>query len=433
MAFQHSYYNMEAYVPEEDSFVLYNTHNRAMTVLSREEKAVYDALDSVVEDDAGYGFAQELAQAGFVLEDPESEAEYLFYQFNKYKFNDRVLELLVLPTMECNFKCAYCFEHNRTGVMSIEVQRALVDFVEDQYENRPFKTLKVSWYGGEPLLAMDVIENLSHEFIDFCGKRGLEYWAVLISNSYLATPDVAKKLMEWRVYTDLITIDGVGEVHDCHRCLKSGQPNFDTLMENVKGMRAAGMEVEPHSVTDKGNLESCIELAKMLRADGMKMKCGHLSDFGGGNSSDITRDFELLSRPEYARACFDMLMAQNPTVEDFEAEFEPLHIGCGAAIDRYYNIDELGNAYKCGSNLNPESVVFNICEPPEDRRINRAEIAKYCNYNPLDKGSACRTCHALPVCQGGCRNKRLGGTNTCHPMKFLGKEYLLAYYRAIRG
>lgn len=424
-----SYYNMTAYVPEEDAFVLYNTHNQAMTVLDSDEKAALDAIES---QEPSSDFAETLVEQGFVTDDPEAEAEYLFYQYNKYKFNDRVLELLIMPTMECNFNCAYCFEHDRTGKMTPEVQRAVVDFVKDQYANRPFKTLKVSWYGGEPLLAIDVIENLSHELIAFCDEKAIEYWAVLISNSYLATPDIAAKLVEWRVFTDLVTIDGVGEVHDCHRCLKSGEPNFDVLMENVQGMLKAGMAVEPHSVTDRSNLESCLELAKMLHADGMTMKCGHLSDFGGGNSDNVTEQFDLLTRSEYADACFDMLMAQNPTADDFAAAFEPLHIGCGAPIDRYYEIDELGNAYKCGSNINPDAILFNICEPPEQRTINRKVITHYCNYNPVAKGSACRTCSCLPICQGGCYNKRIHNTSTCHPMKFIGEKYLLGYYRSLR-
>ena len=437
--YQQSYYNMTAYVPEEDAYVLYNTMHQSMIVLTPKEKAQLDALKTVkgahsdsnqveIESDC----IQNCISEGFILENPESEPEYLLYQYNKYKFNDRVLELLIMPTMECNFKCGYCFEHDRTGKMTPEVQRAVINFVKDQYENRPFKTLKVSWYGGEPLLAMDVIENLSCKLMAFANEVGVEYWAVLISNSYLATPEVVDKLVKWRVFTDLITIDGMGDVHDCHRCTKSGEPNFDVLMQNVQSMLKAGMAVEPHSVTDRGNLDSCLELAAKLHEDGMTMHCGHLSDFGGGNSDNVTKQFDLLTRSEYARACFDMLMAQNPTVDDFEAEFEPRHIGCGAPIDRYYEIDELGNVYKCGSNINPDAILFNICEPPETRSINRKEITKYCNYNPIEKGSNCRTCSCLPLCQGGCYNKRLHNTNTCHPMKFEGEAYLLGYYRALR-
>ena len=120
----------------------------------------------------------------------------------------------------------------------------------------------LSWYGGEPLLNVGCIERLSHQFIEFCDAHIIEYWAVLVSNNYLATEDVADKLLECRVFSDMVTLDGVGEVHDLHRRTKSGKPSYETIMKNILYMQKIGIVVEPGCILDSSNYESCMDLTE---------------------------------------------------------------------------------------------------------------------------------------------------------------------------
>ncbi len=69
--------------------------------------------------------------------------------------------LTICTTMGCNFDCPYCFENHKAGKMSAEVQDDVVALAERMLDAAQRKALSVTWFGGEPLLAPDVIEALS--------------------------------------------------------------------------------------------------------------------------------------------------------------------------------------------------------------------------------------------------------------------------------
>lgn len=73
--------------------------------------------------------------------------------------------------MVCNFDCPYCFEDHFAGKMSEEVQDDVVALAERMLEASGTKDLHVTWFGGEPLLAPDIIESLSARLIVLTGRR----------------------------------------------------------------------------------------------------------------------------------------------------------------------------------------------------------------------------------------------------------------------
>ena len=48
-----------------------------------------------------------------------------------------------------------------------------------------FKKFGVVWFGGEPLLQLDLIKSMSRFFITECDKRGLPYVAHIVTNGFL--------------------------------------------------------------------------------------------------------------------------------------------------------------------------------------------------------------------------------------------------------
>ncbi len=53
-----------------------------------------------------------LQELGLIIDENESELATLEYLFNKSFFNtDSFLNIVLVPGLDCNFKCPYCFEN----------------------------------------------------------------------------------------------------------------------------------------------------------------------------------------------------------------------------------------------------------------------------------------------------------------------------------
>lgn len=61
----------------------------------------------------------------------------------------------VYPTRACNLHCKYCYQPRESGNMTHETALQLIDFLK---RDDPEKAKRVQFFGGEPLLAWDIIQ-----------------------------------------------------------------------------------------------------------------------------------------------------------------------------------------------------------------------------------------------------------------------------------
>lgn len=186
-----------------------------------------DHLESVV--------CGKLTDLGFIVPDRVNEyqiitAKRLLRNFCKNNY----LELTIMPTEKCNFRCVYCYENFVKPKMNEETMGSIIRYVKKNISNR--KGLIVSWFGGEPLLAMDVIEKLSNEFIKICRENRKIYSASITTNAYLLNLEVFEKLRKMRINHFQITIDGNKMIHDKQRVLAGGGGTFDQIIQNLKSI-----------------------------------------------------------------------------------------------------------------------------------------------------------------------------------------------------
>lgn len=429
-----SFYNVVVELPETQKSVIYNTRTCAIAELDSAERAVYELLleggEASISDKT---LITELADQGFIMNNPEDEANLLQYQFERYRYSDAVFELYVAPTMGCNFNCPYCFERKRPGQMSPEVQDALVRFVREEYAERPYKELKIVWYGGEPLMQVDIISSLSKRLIAFSEEVGIPYVASVISNTSLATEEVQDALIEAQVWSVMTTLDGEREVHDLRRVNKTGESTFDTIMENLESMTEKGICVDFRCILEKGNVDSCLRLTQqMAHHKNLGIRVKPMRDMSHlGREVPEAAKVEALDPKDYAAVFYQVFLQKNPDVSDYERALEPIRLHCSAAMDRGYAIDELGNAFNCGCAIGDDSkILFNICEPPETREINWGLKSWYNAHNPLAI-DRCRSCRVLPLCQGGCLRRDEKPFSECNPLKYVIEDMVRGYYHAL--
>ena len=102
------------YIRLTDSRVLgYNAFRRRFVVLDED---VYAALseDSTLSRLSEERIA-ELRKGGFIIEDDLDELDVLDNEIEKNNFSESYYELHVNPTLDCNFRCWYCYEQHQTG------------------------------------------------------------------------------------------------------------------------------------------------------------------------------------------------------------------------------------------------------------------------------------------------------------------------------
>lgn len=437
-----SYYNVITKNPSASGYLLYNTLHQSLATLDKDEYAFYCTLSNTADSTSAAEkntkstqdaqLIDALAEGGFILEDPELEVTFLEYQYDLYKYNTQVLELTIATTLDCNNACVYCYEtEKRPGFMSLQVQDAVFAFVQEKYKDAPFSKLKISWFGGEPLLRLDVIEALSQRFIEFCNEHSVEYIAHVITNARLAKADTAKRLAACGVQSVMPSLDGIGARHDCRRCARSGEKTYETIMDNINVLAAEGILVNCSFLTDESNFADFHELGGQLYAkENVLVRATQLRDYHDDEGIAAT-GIRITTRDEYARQYFKFFMNQNPSAEDIEHALEPIHTFCGTPLHNWWVIDELGGVYKCIGEIGDISRrIFSLMDNPDSREINWPVLLGYMNTSPA-KDELCRTCRVLPLCQGECAYERSVFSRNCRTFSFTIENWVQALWVSI--
>jgi uncharacterized protein len=234
-----SNYNLCLSYDEQNNkgYILYNTKSCQTFEISLKEYNIYiDEINaaSCVEDLVKIPLLHKLINRGFIIDENVNELEEIQLQHRSVRRSNQSLSLTITPTMSCNLACSYCFELNKyAGLMLPDVQDNLIKFVEKSFKTG-CKKLAITWFGGEPLIGLSIIEYLSSEFIKLCSKYRCSYNAVVITNGTLLTKGAIEVLKRSKVNVIQITLDGPQHIHDTKRIGHGGEPSFELILANLK-------------------------------------------------------------------------------------------------------------------------------------------------------------------------------------------------------
>lgn len=149
-------------------------------------------------------------------------------------------DITLQVTEACNMRCTYCYQHNKTGaMMDFETGKKFVDMVLDADErvsgyinSKESLGCVLSFIGGEPLLAIDLIDKLTDYFIHrlFTEKHlwATRYRINICSNGLLYFDTKVQKYIA-KHYNHLdfsVSIDGCEELHDSCRVDAQGKGTY---------------------------------------------------------------------------------------------------------------------------------------------------------------------------------------------------------------
>lgn len=360
-----------------------------------------------------------LIEGGMLVDEEKDEMKDLLVKHAMERFSDSALTLTIAPTLACNFCCPYCYEQGREYIsMSEQVQDDLISELSNKYSH--IRDLTVSWYGGEPLLALDIIERLTARI-----KANLsphcEYNADMVTNGYNLTREVAKKLQDLDVKYVQITIDGSKKAHDSRRILHSGAPTFERILSNIKDAVDI-LNISIRINVDKTNISEAVEIFDWLEKYQLKGKVGYylapVDDINGVCNSKI-----CIERPDYAK---EEIAFYNEGIKRgfLYNGVKPTNYGvCGAISLNSFVIGPDGEVYKCWNDIGySERSIGNL---RNGIKLNN-KFVEWLSYKPV-KCVECNECGLFPVCFGGCAAFK---EKNCTSMKWNVEDVLSLMKRA---
>lgn len=344
-----------------------------------------------------------LCDGGFIVPQETDEVDVVRRRLAE-NLDSTVLPLTILPTLSCNLGCYYCFQRHSTAFMSSTVSQRIVDKTAEMLAGGRFRTLKIDWFGGEPLLAKVTMRYMSERFMALAEAHGLEYKAFIATNGTLLNDDTLTLFRDIGMRRIQITLDGPPEVHDHHRMYKDGQPSFARILDGLK--RVAGeFDVFIRINVHRDSIGQSYKLLEILENEGI-MQAGRVYIYNaliGPVSIHCEQEIDpKMSFPEFLHGALRFqreVMRRYPSPQQASFFFpKPLQRACGAQGKHALCIDPGGLVFKCGLQAHhaPDSAGF-IWEEYESHENCR----KWSRIDPLTRPK-CAECVFLPLCMGGC-------------------------------
>ncbi len=347
-----------------------------------------------------------------VTESDELEVAELKHYALQRRFYPKNLSLTLLPTMNCNFKCPYCFARTANDkVMSVEIENSIDSLIAGYLNNYGTVPVDVTWMGGEPMLCYDTIVSLTQKIL----KKGVPYTAGIITNGYLLTEERIKRLADLRVHTIQITIDGMKELHNKTRQHKSGKitDTFSVIMNNVetffdyyKNSKNIRLNIRINLNKKEEYLAKFVDLHRYLRN---KFPYQNLS-ISAGFIDDISVDgfHKSCSFERSAVKDFYTKLYKEYGIDEYSIYPKSKLTECAVRSPHNYIIGASGELYPCWENIGNDTICYGKIDG--DGNVQIDNIKEYIKYKAgadyLDDRK-CLDCFFFPVCDGGCPEKRI--------------------------
>lgn len=425
---------------KDNSHWVYNTLTTAMVVLDEEQYITYFINENFANDNSG-DFSN-LCEMGFFIEDEFDELQYL-EELRKtvVESNKSIADIMIAPTMDCNARCYYCFEHGcHHEKMSIETADAVVEYIKENWNHELFN---VTWFGGEPLLAPDIIDYISEKM----RQEGIAYVSRITTNGYELTPEIVKKAVgEWHTNKIQISIDALFEEYDKVKKYDLNQDgrSFKRVLENTKIALDAGLKVRVRINFNPLEQHKATELMDYLQHEFSKYP--NFSSYFAPIDADsktvpsIAGTFDSISEhPFFSLIKFaqkygyyegnkrgsegNFLYDEKGLLVDLKLYPSPTN--CYASCPSVFAIDSKGDLYKChrvlgkGKKYSSGNVKTGI--------VKNEIYDFFCNTSLVY--DECAECKLLPICQGGCKINAYiyNDEHACSPIKAILPELIEMY------
>lgn len=377
----------------------------------------------------------DLRRGGFLFDEAFDELADIREQY--WLARGRTPMVLTLTTtQDCNLGCYYCYETRSGAALNAHDIPAIVTWVEQRLSTSGKDSIHVDWYGGEPLINQEFLENASVALQDLCTKLHVSYSASIISNGTCWPDDLPDFIHRHRIRQVQISIDGLKENHDKRRRFRKGrspQPDTSSFEQAVTVVDRLldVVRVDLRFNTDRGNhsdLEGFIEFCAMRGWFERPFPCvfqlARISDYSErsgfvGRTKLSEHEFEVIR--ERVRA----LIPETTLDETTSRSTYPLPRTsvCAALARDSIVVGADGNHYRCGLQVGEKNRPVAIRDTDQQMRLG-PDAAWWEAFDPTVQPN-CSRCSFLPICWGGCPKKHLeGDQNSLHEQSLYWRNAL---------
>lgn len=395
MKYKFSKYNY-FYKQDEDTYTCVNLINKTIFGLDNEKYNLIEQNKSAPLEvrKLNPNLFSALIKLGIIIDENFDEISFLITEHRKIIYSPDNFRLTILPTLECNFKCWYCYEENITGQMTDKTKQLLLKYLKYNVFNAAIKRFQLDWFGGEPLLYFDnVVYPLSKQIKKLCEENNIVFNNMITTNGFLINSEMIEKFKSINLSGFQITLDG-NEKH--HNKVKKGQNVYKRTIENIIAV-----------------LENIENINFLLRINYTEKNIKGITEIINDIPNQYRNNIEIGLQQVWQTETVN----KDIDVTSVNIEFEnsgfvaPLYkleerfYRCYADLLSQLVVNYNGDIYKCTArdyaNQKPDGVLSN------DGQINWNSTYYKRMANTTIEKNKCISCNYLPVCWGPCSQKLL--------------------------
>ena len=326
------------------------------------------------------------------------------------------LQTLVLHVTDaCNLGCRYCYYGNgghgaaAKERMSPETAARAVDFL--MAHSGKLKEVIIVFFGGEPLLNLDLIRFIVDDARKKALEKGLRVDFAVTTNGTLFTDKAITFLKENNIGVT-ISMDGFETAHDRFRRFPNGAPSYGAILPGLtKFLAERGEKPVVARVTVAGGANHVPEILDHLLALGFSeagfapVTTGDLSyQLSPGEMAKLLAHFKTLSDIFISHAKKDEFYGFTNLIDNLVVlhEGERKDYPCGAGMG-LFSVDPKGGLYLCqrltGEASSRMGDIFS--------GFDRTALSRFRKKAFISEKKACSACWVRKICAGGCYHEAL--------------------------
>ena len=326
---------------------------------------------------------------------------------------------------DCNLKCKYCFADEgeykgKREIMTFDVAKRALDFLISQ--SGPRYNIEVDLFGGEPLMAFDMIKKLV-EYARGIEKEVNKNIRFTITTNGTLLNDEKIEYLNKNMKNIILSIDGRKEVNDNMRLTAAGTGSYDIIINKIKKLvdgREEGQEYYLRGTYTHQNLDFSNDFLHLAN-EGFKEIS--LEPVVVKDSEEISIRFEDLEQiyDEYNKI-YRYLKEKIDSGEKINFYHYNINLkggpcvykrvsACGAGFE-YIAITPSGDIYPCHQFVGKRDFIIGNVNDLSKNKIRHPELVSEFKDANIYKKEDCNKCWARFYCSGGCQANNHEFTNS---------------------